>query len=158
MSLYFDLDGVLREFGTYILGYEPFCWDAKRNGKTVIEIVNEHPEICLSCPETEYLKVVNDMLDHITILTNQKTSWISFTNKWLNNHIKIGYDVIYTSNAEEKLSMIDKDSILVEDYPLFDNYSNIALITMNYNKHLKVPIRISNIKEFINFIIKYNYK
>jgi hypothetical protein len=154
--LYFDLDGVLREFGTYILGYEPTHWDATKDGKTVIEIVNEHPEICLYCPETKYLKIVNEYMDKITVISNQLPSWMPFTNKWLNNHIKIPYEVIYTSGPKEKLAMLKPGDYIVEDYPCFDNYSQVALINYAYNRHLDVPIRISNTEDLERFLLSFD--
>lgn len=154
--LYFDLDGVLREFGSYVLGYEPYSWDAKnKDNKTVIQIVNENPKICLECPETEYLEVVNAMLDSIVILSNQLPSWAPYTSQWLNKHIKIPYRVIYTTGPSEKLKILKSNDVILEDYPNFVSYNNVALITRNYNKHLKVPLRISNVEEFITFLGRY---
>ena len=153
MTLYFDLDGVLREFGSYVLGYEPTHWDAiNTEGKTVIQIVNERPEICLECPETEYLPIVNKYLDNIIILSNQLPLWAPYTSQWLNNHIKIPYRVIYTSGPEEKLRVLKSKDVIVEDYPKFLDYSQVALITRSYNKHLDVPCRISNVWEFKEFL------
>ena len=150
--LYWDLDGVLRLFGSYVLGYEPEVWDAKHNGKTVVDLVNEHPEICLYAPESEYLPIVNECCNKIHILTNQLPNWIPWTDKWLNNHIKISYEVIYTNGPDDKMAYLDDNDILIEDYPRYSDYSKIALITRNYNKDLIVPTRISNQFELINFL------
>lgn len=139
-------------FGSYALGYEPENWDEKHNGKSVIDIVNERPEICAYCPESEYLPIVNEKLDHIQILTNQMSDWIPFTELWLRRHIKIPYDVIYTKSSDQKLTYLGNNDILVEDFPKFHSYDNIALITRNYNKTLDVPLRISNVDEFNKFI------
>lgn len=141
--LYWDLDGVLRILGSHVLGYEPENWHDTYNGKTIIEIVNEHPELCMTCPESEYLSIVNNKLQEITILTNQLDSWIPFTEIWLRHHIKIPYDVVYTKSSEHKLSFLKNSDILVEDFPGFKNYNNIALVTRRYNSHLNVPCRIS---------------
>ena len=141
--LYWDLDGVLRILGSYVLGYEPENWHDTYNGKTIIEIVNEHPELCMTCPESEYLSIVNNKLQEITILTNQLDSWIPFTEIWLRHHIKIPYDVVYTKSSEHKLSFLKNSDILVEDFPGFKSYNNIALVTRRYNSHLNVPCRIS---------------
>jgi hypothetical protein len=153
--LYWDLDGVLRILGSYVLGYEPENWHDTYNGKTIIELVNEHPELCATCPESEYLSVVNEKLSNIIILTNQLDDWIPFTEIWLRRHIKIPYDVVYTKSGEHKLKYLKKHDILIEDFPNFFSYDNIALITRNYNKKLVVPLRISNTIEFNNFITKY---
>ncbi len=152
-KVYWDLDGVLREFGTYVLGYEPSYWDAiNKDGKTVIELVNERPEICLECPESKYLPIVNEYLDKITIMTNQLPSWIPFTDKWLNNHIQIQYEVIYTKNPGDKLARLKEGDILVEDFPNFPCYDNIVLIDRTYNKHVSAPLRISTISDLKKFI------
>jgi hypothetical protein len=150
--IYFDLDGVLRLLGSHVLGYEPTNWHDKYNGKTIIEIINENPRLCLTAPETEYLPIVNDKLDKIVLLTNQMTSWIPYTDKWLNNHIKIQYEVIYTKGPEDKLKFLKKSDILVEDFPNFLSYSQIALITRKYNEHLEVPLRISSVEQFKVFL------
>ena len=152
IAILFDLDGVLRMFGSYALGFEPDDWDAKHNGKSVIDIINERPEMCAYCPESEYLPIVNEKLDHITILTNQLDRWIPFTEIWLQRHIKIPYDVVYTKNSDQKLTYLGKHDWIVEDFPKFKDYSNIALITRNYNKKLNVPLRISNVDEFTKFL------
>lgn len=146
------MDGVLRIFGSYVLGYEPENWNDIHSGKSIIEIVNENPEICAYCPESEYLPIVNKRLNNINILTNQLPSWIPFTELWLNKHIKIPYDVVYTKNSNHKLTYLNKNDILVEDFPGFSSYNNIALITRNYNKNVVVPIRISNTEEFNRFL------
>lgn len=153
--IYWDLDGVLREFGTYILGYEPNRWDATRDGKTVIQIVNENPEICMKCPPTKYLQIVNEYMDKIIVLSNQLPSWIPFTNKWLNNNIEISYEVKYTRNAGQKLSLLKKCDILVEDFPNYSDYSQIALIDYAYNRHLDVPVRISTTKDLERFLLSF---
>lgn len=155
--LFFDLDGVLRMLGPYALTYEPEHWDSKKDGKTVIEIINEHPEMCMYCPESEYLPIVNNRLNEITILTNQFDTWIPFTEIWLRRHIKIPYDVIYTKNGEHKLGYLNNtNDILVEDFPKFENYNRIALITRKYNQHLNVPLRISNTEEFSRLLDTYD--
>jgi len=156
MVIFWDLDGVLREFGTYILGYEPSHWNATRDGKTVIEIVNEHPEICAYCPETKYLKIVNEYMDKITIMSNQLPSWMAFTNRWLNRHIKIPYEVIYTNGPQEKLAMLKPGDFIVEDYPCFSDYSQVALINYAYNKHLDVPIRIFDTRQLEEFLLGFD--
>lgn len=157
MALYFDLDGVLREFGSYVLGGEPDRWDAtNQDGKTVIQIVNEHPEICLECPETEYLGVVNELLDRIVILSNQLPLWAPYTSQWLNNHIEIPYQVIYTSGPDEKLRILKSSDVIIEDYPKFRDYSQVALISRDYNKHLNVPLRISNARELESFLLSFD--
>jgi hypothetical protein len=153
MVVYWDLDGVLRLFGSYILGYEPQDWNAtSEDGKSVIQIVNEHPELCLSAPESEYLPIVNERLEKIHLLTNQLPSWVPYTNRWLNEHIKIQYEVIYTKGPTEKLAMLKPNDVLVEDYPNFSSYEQVALITRAYNRGVNAPLRISNIKEFEAFL------
>ena len=155
ITLFFDLDGVLRNLIPYTLKYEPDNWDDIHNGKTVVDIINEHPEVCAYSPGSEYLPIVNERLDHITLLTNQIFEWIPFTEIWLSRHMKIPYDVIYTKSSDHKLKYLGKHDILIEDFPNFFSYDNIALITRNYNKKLVVPLRISNTIEFDNFITKY---
>lgn len=155
MSLIFDLDGVLRMLGTAAFGFEVDKWDAKVNGKSAIEAINDDLSLCISAPESEYLPIVNTKLSEIMLLTNQLPSWIPYTKIWLKEHIKIPYKVIYTNGPEQKLRLLNRDSILVEDFPNFSSYRQIALITRNYNKHLDVPCRISNVEQFKDLIEKW---
>lgn len=155
MTIYFDLDGVLRLLGRNGFIHEPNDWYEKINGKTVIEIVNDNPEICELSPPSEYLNIVNNSFKHIIILTNQLPDWIPYTERWLQNHMKIPYDVVYTKNGADKLTYLNEFDYLVEDYPGFDSYDRIALITRNYNKHIEAPIRISTENEFEQFLGSY---
>jgi hypothetical protein len=152
MSLLFDLDGVLRMLGTAAFGFEVDKWDAKVNGKSAIEAINDNLSLCINASESEYLPIVNAKLDEITILTNQLPNWIPYTKVWLKEHLTIPYKVIYTNGPDQKLRLLEKDSILVEDFPKFSSYQQIALITRNYNKHLEVPYRISNVEQFKDLI------
>ena len=153
--IFWDLDGVLRMLGSHVLGWEPNTWDEKKDGKTVIDYINEHPELCLYSPCSEYLPIVNSRKIHLNILTNQLPSWITWTEQWLDKNIKTSYEVTYTKGPEQKLSMLGKSDIIVEDYPKFSDYSKVALVTRNYNKHLEVPLRISTIDEMEAFLDKY---
>ena len=152
--IYWDLDGVLRALPEHVLGYEPTHWNSLRDGKNVIELVNENPGLCLSAPETEYLPIVNNNLSKIHLMTSQLPGWIPYTNKWLDDHIKIPYEVIYTTSSVEKLSLLG-DNLLVEDFPNFPSYDRIALITRKYNEHLDVPLRISSVEQFKVFLDKH---
>ena len=146
---------MLRMLSSHAVNYNELnTWDYRNEkGQSIIDIVNEHPEICLHSPESEYLPVVNDWLDHITILSNQLSSWIPFTNRWLNNHIIIPYEVIYTKGPNDKLKYLTNGDWLIEDYPKFSDYNNIVLIDRPYNQSLDVPIRVRNPKQLIDFLI-----
>lgn len=152
--LYWDIDGVLRLLYCSTFRYEPNSWDEKLNGKSHIDIVNEHPEICLYAPPSEYLEIVNTYCNHLHLLSNQLPSWITWTNKWLNKHVKIPYDVKYTKNPAHKISLLGSNDYLVEDYPKFQDYSKIILINRKYNQDTKCPIRISKPNELIKIIAK----
>ena len=151
---YWDIDGVLRLLYCGAFKHEPSYWGETLNGKTLIDIVNEHPEICLSSPPSEYVKVVNRYCKHLHILSNQLPSWTEWTNKWLNKYIEIPYDVRYTNNPFHKISLLGHNDYLVEDYPNFQDYSKIILINRKYNRGIECPIRISKPNELIKIIAK----
>ena len=153
MTTFFDLDGVLRRLELAVFGHEVDEWQAKNvNGQNLLEIVNARPELCVSAPPSEYLPVVNEKLESITILTNQLPSWQPYTNIWLEQYLEIPYKVIYTTGITSKLGHLGTNDILVEDYPLFPDYNKIALITRPYNTKLNVPVRINNVEQFEAFL------
>lgn len=155
-KLYFDIDGVLRMLADEVFGEPPKMWDQKIHGKTLIDIVNEDPTLCLSAPPSEYLPIVNNLCDEITIITNQLPSWKPWTEKWLKKYMKIPYEVIYTNGPDEKLKYLDEGSLLVDDSPKFSSYKNIALVSRPYNNFLEVPLRVNNQDDLKKLILSGN--
>lgn len=146
-SIFWDLDGVLRDICTPAFGGNPHNWNHKNEyGKHILDIIEEDLCILAYSPPTEYFEYIVDTFSPLYIVTNQKKHWKPFTWQWLhNNMLDKPFEVIY-HKPKDKLLFIE-DNILVEDYPLFEDYSNIILIDREYNKETKAPVRVRNIKE-----------
>jgi hypothetical protein len=151
--IFFDLDGVLRRLELAAFGHEVNSWHAvNADGQDLIAIVNANPELCLAAPPSEYLSVVNENLESITLLTNQLPSWQPYTTFWIEQHLEIPTKTIYTTCITSKLHNLGVHDILMEDFPGFPDYSKIALVTRPYNAKLHVPVRINNVEQFKAFL------
>ena len=130
MKIWFDLDGVLRDLTREVFGHnEVDRWDYKNcKGKTLVEVVDEMPWICYNAKPLPYLGIVNNVMDHIDILTCQRKSWIPYTEDWCNKYISLPYTIRYIANPQNKLLVLGPDDVLVEDYPLYPSYQQICLI------------------------------
>jgi len=155
-KFHFDVDGVMKRLDIIALGYEPDTWRHKRYGLTVIDIVNQDPTIVYFAHPSEYLDIINTLYykNTINIITSQRPSWISCNERWLTKHLQCAFNVQYTNNPEEKLSLLGDNDILVEDSPLFPDYDKIILIDRKYNRHINVPTRVHNPGELLMEIIK----
>jgi hypothetical protein len=152
LTIFFDIDGVIRRLDLACFGYEPSRWDEKNNdGLNVLQIVNKDPSICERCNPSEYLNFINS-LDKAVFLSNQLVKWIPYTDRWLNRNVTTCYEVIYTNNNKFEYMDLEKDFIF-DDYPLFDNYNNVMLVDRKYNKDTIAPIRIKNLED-----MEYWYK
>ena len=147
-KIYFDLDGVLRNLTTPLIGFEVDDWHYRtKDGKNILDLIEEDLKVLENAPPTRYFPYIIDNYYPIHILTNQQEHWKPFTKRWIKKHFgKIKPTITYLK-PEEKLAFIGNNSYLVEDYPLFSSYKNIILINRAYNKKAKAPIRISSIKE-----------
>jgi hypothetical protein len=146
-NIYFDLDGVLRDLCSPITGEEAPHWDYVYKGKSVLQHIEENLDVLASAPVTEYFHYILEKFPTIHILTNQSNHWKPYTWQWLND--KFGYhpfEVTY-ARPKEKLEILKDGDFLVEDFPLFEDYSKIILIHREYNKDVEAPIRVRNIKE-----------
>lgn len=154
MKIWFDLDGVLRNLVREVFGHnEVTHWNYKNcNGKTLVEAVNESPWICYNAEPFPYINAVNNVMDRVDILTHQPEKWRPYTEDWLNDHIKISYTVTYVNNPQNKLLVLGSDDILVEDFPLYPDYSNIILIDHPYNRCCNAPIRVTTPDELYNLL------
>lgn len=154
MKIWFDLDGVLRNLVREVFGHnEVTHWNYKNcNGKTLVEAVNESPWICYNAEPLPYLGIVNNVMDHIDILTCQRESWKPYTEDWLSDHLKVPYTVQYINNPQNKLLVLGPDDVLVEDYPLYSNYNNICLIDQPYNRDVSAPLRITTPEQLATYL------
>lgn len=154
----FDIDGVLRDIYTPSCGKDPDKWDAKINGKWLIEILeSDLLKNVRNAPPTEYIESLK-LLDRINLLSHQPKHWRGHTDIWLKNNLNgRDYRVVYVDEMASKLDYLLPGDVLVEDYPYYDNYSQILLINHKYNENVKGMInRIKNKNQLNKFIKGYN--
>lgn len=158
-KIVWDLDGVLRDFGT--IYHERFKipqsndWNFKYKDKGVYDWVKEDYSILVDADPTPYFSVIKDWLggNEIEIWSHQPEDWIPYTRKWLDNHLKDQYKVHYLTPKEKYAKLNDsKDTFLVDDYPFFEDYKKIILIDYDYNKDSKSVIRIKD-KHQLRFLL-----
>lgn len=155
--IWFDVDGVLRELVLPVMGYygskchNYFC--SQKGGRDFIRIVDDEPLLLIEASPTKYYRVVRE-LPEINILSCQPENWRNFTTKWLKKYFpsnKLAIEYVY--NTPDKLSYIGEGDFLVEDYPFFQTYERIALVTYPYNKHIEKPYtRIRKVGDLEKFL------
>lgn len=153
-KIYFDLDGVIRDLSGYVGGGEPDNWqDPMPNGRRLMEYVEANLECLYECPATKYYYIIR-RLPFVRILTCQPEAWRSYTVCWIQEHFEWGrYDIDFVDHADEKLKMLLPGDILIEDYPMFKDYSQIALIDYQYNRNVEGEIiRIREPEELDAFL------
>ena len=137
--LIFDLDGVLRHLHITVFGKDAETYShVDENGNNIFYHIEKDLSILESAIATEYYEVVKD-LPVVYILTSQPPHWRIHTTNWIADHFPNGNAyVCYVDNPDEKLTLLEKypNAILVEDYPKYNDYSKIALVTHPYNKHV----------------------
>jgi len=132
MSIYFDLDGVIRDL-VKAIGYNPQTWDDPLpDGRSLYQFFDDNPDALLSAPPTEYYGVIRDR--EIVIFTCQPERWIKNTLAWITIYLPKATPVIF-QKPEDKLKLLN--GYLVEDYPNFSDYSKVILIDKPYNSHIE---------------------
>ncbi len=149
----FDLDTVLRDLGGYLIEKlklpEPTTWIWKHKDRDLYWwIKKDNYNAILKSPPTPYVEIVKKYIEVPEIWTCQPIEWVPYTKRWLNKHIG-KCKVIYLNTIEKRKKLDEqKDTILVEDCPLFSNYERIALVDKLYNRKVKVDYRIKNSEDF----------
>lgn len=136
----FDLDGVIRDLHQSVMGFPAERQDnwhcRKMQGVDYCSIVNNDLSLLYEAPPTKYYPVIKK-LHRVNILTCQPESWRPLTAAWIYQHFNFDQvSCVFVDKTEEKFDHIGSGDILVEDYPLFKDYSRIALIEYPYNKHV----------------------
>ena len=149
--IYWDIDGVIRGLSQEIWGFVPDEWSHKVAGKTIVEAVNARPEICATAPPLEYLSVLNNQSD-AKILSSQPDSWRHWTNSWLNRNVLITYTVQYVEDTKEKLGQLSPGDWLIDDSPIFEDFSQIILVDRPYNRSIECPNRVCSPWELGRFL------
>jgi hypothetical protein len=146
MSIFFDLDGVIRN----ICGIDRENWqnwDDLIDGQTVVEYINADLKLLYTAPVTKYYPLI-ESFPFVHIITCQPEHWRPYTMCWIQEHFeKNRFDVDFVLNASEKLSMLKEGDRIVEDYPLFDDYSKVILIDYPYNRNVTGAVRVRNVDE-----------
>jgi hypothetical protein len=70
------------------------------------------------------------------ILSDQPEDWQSFAIQWIIHNTKRPTKIYFTSN---KVALLSKDDILIEDHPHLLDYSQVLLIDRSYNKNIQLP-------------------
>lgn len=149
--IYWDLDGVLRGLSEAAFGEEPTDWHQKKDGKGLVELVNDNKNLLLEAKPLPYLSVAIE-LGEVVVLSHQPESWRARSNEWLDRHIGWDYKVYYVNSFEEKLSFLRPGDALIDDYPFeaeTDYSIPPALITVDkpYNKNKGGLVRVKNVDE-----------
>ncbi len=135
--IYFDFDGVIRDLCTAI--GQPFdSWDTLIDGKTFVDYIDDNLHLLLDAPPTEYYSVINNYSKDIVIMTCQPELWRPSYEKWIdayfsNRNVK----TIFVENISDKMRLLQKEDFLVDDYPRFNDYSQVILIKRVYNRFVK---------------------
>ncbi|HPO91345.1 MAG TPA: hypothetical protein PLJ44_09580 [Victivallales bacterium] len=158
-SIFWDLDGVLRDLSGSVFKNKPNSWNYKENNENIFDKVRKDYSILINAKPTPYLKIALSF-PFIKILTCQPDDWKPFTEKWVEKHLsRIAYEIIYTLNQEQKLTIIKSfDAYLIDDCPQFSDYSRIVLIDAPYNRHIKCKIRVKSPNELKTILKREVYK
>jgi len=149
--IYFDLDQVLRDLHGH-LGYCPLAWTEKISGLSVVKYYSKHPKLLEVAPVTEYFNYIVSRFNPVHVITSQPESWIKHTKIWLQQHLPTGH-VIYDAH---KLQLLSEDDVLVDDYPLFADYSKVIVIDRPYNRCIQLSHqRVRNVEELATLLEMY---
>lgn len=153
--IFFDLDGVARDLELSIFGKRIDKWVNKVDGVDFYEWVENHPVVLTDSKPTEYYNVIQK-ISPCTFLSCQPENWRKYTDVWIEKHFPTSR-IFYVSDSRDKLSLLKDDDLLIEDYPFYDDYSKIVLLTYTYNSHIKdVYKRIDYPIELEYFLEKIN--
>ncbi len=142
--IYWDLDGVLRYLAKVVWNKDPETWHCKtQDHLSIFDVIRMKPQLLIEAPETEYIGVAKKQKE-LLILSSQPEHWRTLTELWIATHLPdIHIDITFTENSLEKLQYLRQGDYLIEDYPLFPDYSKIILVDRRYNKNVNAPIRVS---------------
>lgn len=146
---YFDLDGVIRDLtGTVFPPMEFKDWATPIYGQDLISYFDERLHLLVEAPPTEYAPIIFKVKD-LHIITSQPQQWQENTTKWITSW-RPDAKIIF---ASKKLHLLKDKDMIVEDYPKFDNYSQVVLIDHLYNRCVERPlIRITHPDQLEEFL------
>jgi hypothetical protein len=163
MSIYFDIDGVLRDIATPVFGKSPDMWHAKTaSGHNIVEYINRHRDILITAPVFEYEQVLKYLVERkkdVRLLTCQPILWQAHTMFWVAKNLTYVefHDIIIVRTPAEKLAYImTDDDVLIEDNPeIADYFGRVILIDRPYNRCIKHERRVHNKYQLLNELIKH---
>jgi len=163
MKIVFDIDGVVRDL-MGIIKERYGClrpvknWVWHHKGKTIFDYVREDYSVLINAKPTKYCDIIQKYgnNNHIEFWSAQPDDWQVHTEKWIKKYFK-NFSIKYFKHHEKFRTLCrKKDVVLVEDYPMFKDYSKIILIDWKYNRHVKNPIaRISTVDQLRKIFHKY---
>ena len=152
MTIYWDLDGCLRLLDRVFIGREANRWgELDDKGMSLHEVFNNDPALGLIAEPSEYIEMANT-LPEIHFITSQPLTWQKYAAMWIKRHIHVPYDIIFTRGCDAKLAILKPGDFLIEDSPLFSEYSCIIMVDRAYNQHVNCPIRVKSAEE-LRFVI-----
>lgn len=159
----FDIDGVCRNLGIIHKRFNipklTNNWHWKYKGKDVYDWVAEDLSILESAPSLEYIEAIKEFgKNHkIEFWTHQPKDWEPHTRRWIKKFFGDKCKIVFLK-PNEKFNRLkkNKNTLLVDDYPLFKDYKQIILVNQYYNQDTKAPIRVKNNKELSKELKKYN--
>jgi len=133
--IYFDLDGVIRDLCSIVFGFEPIKWDYQnKEGKTLVDIINENMGILRDAPPTKYLPFIKPFSPLVILSSKCPEKWKIRTRGWVNKYLP--RSELHFINPKTKQNFLNKGDFLVEDSPNLTSYENIILIDRKYNKNI----------------------
>jgi len=136
-TLYFDLDGVLRDLECAIWGEPQQTWLKGKDDKSVYEYVTANPHLLTEAQPDGYWKVVKhvhkELGKKIPILTCQPVNWRDLTMEWINEHIPES-DVKFVAKHEDKLEVLEETDMLIDDNPFYGGKQRVIMVDKPYNK------------------------
>ena len=156
MRLVFDLDGVLRDLNTYLqdrLGVPyPQEWFWNHEGRNIFEwIADDGYKALVYAPTTELVLPLVRSGYPIELWTNQPDHWKPYTNLWIQNNIP-GAKVRYMTTQEKETVAMQEDVLLVDDCPLFKDFSRVLTYHQPYNIRCDAIRRISDKQDFLFYL------
>ncbi len=148
-NIFWDLDGVLRNVLYRFHDGDIDNWDMKNgDGKTPVEHVEEGLDVLIEAPELEYIDLAREF-SPLHIVSAQPDHWRPYTSVWLDNHLPDAR-IKYLLDTQHKLRYLEcRTRVLIEDCPLYPDYTHIILVDRPYNKNITVPRRVTGPEELM---------
>lgn len=136
--IWFDIDGVLRDFDTAVFGKPSPDWD--NPPKPVMDTVNNNLQLLVTAKETRYVEAIRTVTNKIHVLSAQPKLWRPYTEEWLSELVGLDVHAIFVRTQEEKELELACGDILFDDYPKFSakfmSTRNVIIVDALYNRHV----------------------